>query len=431
MLKFTEYLIESAKEISQSDFREQIEKGQLDNRFVHFSDSEIFPPTQRSGNSAYLNPNGGGVGASVSLPRVGLFLWKLSDIKSKILKMLKGDLNAGISGLFTQRKYLYLAEINASASRVLRFSEYTQARLEKDVEKLKKAGLSFIFTDKDMRPNVLMNFEFGSQKSALKPAVLMTLPTLLSTLYQKVGKNYETDISEAYVPNDPRKIRFRVLPADIQGPIAILLAIRDGIIDQKDVVYQTTPIRPVLKGFIEKYGLTAPASEIDVRQTLDQLQKTAPGDIGPSAQMHTLTPDEYIDAFAKFIGEVPGLQVSKHPALRIWLTVLFFASANEMSWKQIWQSMDYDVLIDDDETLKVIPGIEKTVRPGSVHGVEETTFSRLDNEGSQIIVLDNSVLRDPIRVLLEGIYDETIAKAPVRPKQAYHDPFANKSKLGF
>ena len=76
-----------------------------DRTYCHFSDSPIFPPEKRTGSSAYINyKESTKLGSSITIPRSGLFLWPVDELKT--LRLIP---------LFSERKFMYTCKIQDNA----------------------------------------------------------------------------------------------------------------------------------------------------------------------------------------------------------------------------------------------------------------------------------------------------------------------------
>lgn len=383
--------------LTKEEVGELLVDGKLDPYLIHFSESDTFPPQERRGSSAYTNMDGGSVGASVYLPKVGLFLWRVREFKDKLIKIFKNELTtAGVSGLFSKRKFCYFAKISSSAE-VLTFSKYTQTDLERD---LKKLNFNFLWSKTNFSENFLEAFEF-SHPELINPSDIRSSLSLPQMLKGLLGDTEFNELYESHVPGDPRKIRLRILPPATGFSIIVQKAVQKKLISPESIVYLENKTSKVDSSFLSAYDFVTTPLIIDIKATTEKIRATIDPEIFQTDHLFKITPEQYIEAFTSFVKKHSKLnqEIKDHPALKIWLTVLFFSAANGSSWKALWNEiLGYDVLVDDDETLKVIPGIEKVVIARPQIGVEKTMLSRLDNEGTQVIILDNSIFTDIIRV---------------------------------
>ena len=363
------------------------------NTLAHFSDSETFPPSRTTGHTAYnAEMAGSQIGRSVSKMRNALFFWYLRDLELVDNNKLK------ISGLFKKRKYIYLTHL-LSTAKVVRVSTYSKENLEKDLRTLKEAGYSVITTNRPVKG--FNEFEFTDPKSNLEFSSKLNLSDVLRAI---LGEAKFNELTDTVIPNDSRKIRIRLIPETIRQQLYLLLTKEV----QKYIVYSDQALSKDEVTYFNKFPEIKTTQKVNVNATLHNILNHITLD--PKTLVKpTYKPEYYISLVKDKIKTLRGYENIDLdiPAFTLWLTILFFSLSRDNSWLSLWDVLGYQVFIDDDLfdanknkiDFKVIPGFElQEVGTGL-----EPVPTRIDNEGTQVIVFDTKALAKVVRINVNDI----------------------------
>jgi len=423
--QFKTFLVETITNIDKTELSDLLKNP--GKTLIHFSNSDVFPPQSnlRGFASAFNNEVvGSKFGISVLKPKDALFFWFLKD-----LAHLR---NTG--SLWQRRQYAYLIDCPEGSS-VFRVSTYNEKSYEKDILTLKNKGFNFL-TSKlalDLQGDILDHLEFGKLDISL-PKNIPTFSDRLGALWKShieitnKRKNLELTFTD-YLENSklgPAKIR--TLPDQIKKLIWICISKYLNLIRDEQIIKKLgSPVSSLStdKSLQTKYGplpivlpdgtkISSLASilldtdqKIDPEMTIEAL--TANLDFSEIDTPTRITPDMYIEAMNKFIhnyysiyrkGEKP-LDID-HPAWKLWLTIIFFSIDKKESWKNIWLSLGYNTIIDDDPRTQITPGLEKMMIANTERGIDRQLV-RLDNEMSEILILDPKVIKNVRKIDLSDL----------------------------
>lgn len=406
-------LNESFSAISKDQFLTLIKNP--GNTLIHFSNSEKFPfETNQRGFVSAFNADvvGSKLGISVLKPKDAIFFWFLNKVKF---------LNQA-GPLWQKRSYAYLADC-PEGTKTFRVSRYTEAEFEKDIQTLKSKGYDFL-TSKlqlDLKTDILQQLEFGSLDISL-PKNIASFYDKLIALWSTKGWNFNEYLENSKLG----PIKIAKLPEEsARKRIWLSIAKHLDLIKDVDLIKDNN-IKPIKPEWVIKYSsfpVTLPngdriskLSEIllddstDVEKTVNSLNINV--DVSKLISNFKLTPDKYIEAMNEFIhryysiyrkGESP-LDVN-HPAWKLWLTILFFSTDKKESWKNIWLTLGYNTIIDDDPRTQITPGLEQMMIANIGKGIERQLI-RLDNEHCEVLVLDPTVLKNIRRITLSELQSQ-------------------------
>jgi len=405
MLSFRQFFNNLSEAIQQlvKDDLDQIIKSPGET-LVHFSNSEEFPPTSKSrGTMTAYNGEfaGSKIGKSITKAKDALFFWFLKDIYIPQTNTKK----IAISGLFSNRTYLYLADLPTNQSEILRVSRYQESQFVRDITNLKNKGYDILETNLplEIKDNLLDILEFGDNDQLRFERPQNKSPNfndLMSSLFPEFG---QVTLGGPKVTQLPSAVN------TTKQAILILLAAKQNPDIQKQLVFQNNT--PFSGNFIERYSEVklkgGGIDEVKLSELLSGFQLDIPKTLKNLAKLSTtkrtsegtkVSPEDYIKAMNAFLvhynKKIGGQFDIDNPAWKLWLTVLFFSFDQNESWVSLWKELGYSVIIDDDPNTQIVPGLEKmVVNKLSQYGSEaERMLTRMDNEGTQIVVLDPKVL---------------------------------------
>lgn len=418
MKTFSEFrlITEAFSELSKDEFMDLVNNpGET---LVHFSNSNIFPPTpgSRGGMTGYnAELVGSKLGRSTTKPKNALFFWFLKDIQIPTIPSEK----MAVSGLFTQRPYLYLVDLPTNTASILKVSSYTEKQFTRDIQRLKTAGYNLLQSDLplNLKNTLLDTLEFGSldQFNLVSPQnQIPKFSNILSEIWPQFSKEQETITLG--------RTKVNRLPTDlVKQSVFILLAVKNNPQLESSLVYKGSQSFSDLD-FVKQYGSVEllqqgkslgtlaevlDGKQLDIPATLKKLATSA-----TKTQANTITPADYIAAMNTFIeayAKKSGIHFNlNHPAWKLWLTILFFSLDPTTSWTQLWKLLDYSVIIDDDPETQIVPGLEKMMVAnlgGGESGIERI-LTRIDNEGVQVVVIDPTALRNIRRFTLSELQSQ-------------------------